>query len=198
VKVVFLAAGLMLSPVVFAQERQAAGDKATVVIYKGHHVATLWRAAFAVYVNDRMIVRLDRGRYCVAKLAPGTYLFRTKHKNQGAVELDARAGQTYYLRMDTDSGVQVTNARLRIETPEQARGDLRMMKPIEQGDIKDRSVVLWPVPGPPASEEVLRPARAPQSTQAQPVAAPVPQSQPQAKRICSQNGYRVPCPEDKP
>ena len=99
-------------------------------------------AAFAVYMNEKMIARLDRGIYLIAKLPPGHYEFRTKNRKAGGLELDVKHGETYYLRMDTESGAQVTNPRLSLVPREQSSFDLKQMTPIEPKGVKDKSVVL--------------------------------------------------------
>ncbi len=140
---------LLLFSILVSAQDVVKPPTATVYIYKSWHVATLWRAAFAVYFDDKMIARLDRGIYLVAQIPPGKHSFSTKDKKSGGVELDVKAGETYILRLDTDSGAQVTHPRLSIPAPEQARFDLKQMKPIEKKDIKDASVVLFPVPAIP-------------------------------------------------
>ena len=133
---------------VFAQE-STNKIKGTIYIYKTWHAGTLWRAAFAVYLDDKMIARLDRGIYLVAEVAPGKHSFSTKNKKSGGVELDIKAGEVYVLRLSTDSGAQVTHPSLSLPAPEQYKFDLKQMKPIEKGDIKKdgESIVLYPVPG---------------------------------------------------
>jgi hypothetical protein len=118
---------------------------ATVYIYKTWHAATLWRAAFAVYLDDKMIVRLDRGIYCVVHISPGTHQLSTKDKKSGGLEINFEAGKIYYVRMQTDTGAQVTHPRLSIPTPEESTFDLKQMKPIATGDIKDKTVASVPV-----------------------------------------------------
>jgi hypothetical protein len=118
---------------------------ATVYIYKTWHAATLWRAAFAVYLDDKMIVRLDRGIYCVAHIDPGTHQLSTKDKKSGGLEINFEAGKIYYVRMQTDTGAQVTHPRLSIPTSEESTFDLKQMKPIAAGDIKDKTVASIPV-----------------------------------------------------
>lgn len=122
--------------------------KGTVYIYKSWHAATLWRAAFAVFLDDKMIARLDRGIYMVAEIEPGKHSFSTKDKKSGGVELDIEAGKVYVLRLDTDSGGQVTHPRLSIPPVEQYKFDLKQMKAIEKKDIKKdgEKVVVFPVP----------------------------------------------------
>ena len=144
-KQIFLTMLLFLSVPLNAQQTDDKG-KATVYIYKTWHAATLWRAAFAIYLDDKMIARLDRGIYFVAQIPIGKHSFSTKNKKSGGVELDIKAGETYILRLDTDTGAQVTHPRLSIPAPEQSQFDLKQMKPIEKKDIKDASVVLFPVP----------------------------------------------------
>lgn len=117
---------------------------ATVYIYKTWHAATLWRAAFAVYLDNKMIVRLDRGIYCVVHIDPGTHQLSTKDKKSGGLEINFEAGKIYYVRMQTDTGTQVTHPRLSLPTPEESAFDLKQMKPIAAGDIKDKSVASIP------------------------------------------------------
>lgn len=119
-------------------------DTATVYIYKTWHTWTLWRAAFAVYLDNKMIARLDRGIYCVAHIEPGVHQLSTKDKRAGGVEINFEVGKTYYIRMTTDSGAQVTHPRLDIPSPEEALFDLGQMSPITQKDIKDKNIVSVP------------------------------------------------------
>lgn len=118
---------------------------ATVYIYKTWHGATLWRAAFAVYLDNKMIVRLDRGIYCVVHISPGSHQLSTKDKKAGGLEINFEAGKIYYVRMQTDSGAQVTHPRLSVPTPEESAFDLKQMKPVAAGDIKDTALVSIPV-----------------------------------------------------
>ena len=122
--------------------------KGTVYIYKTWHVATLWRAAFAIFLDDKMIARLDRGIYLVAEIELGKHSFSTKNKKSGGVELEIEAGKVYVLRLDTDSGMQVTPPHRSLAPPEQAKFDLKQMKPIEKKDIKKdgEKIVLFPSP----------------------------------------------------
>lgn len=117
-------------------------DRATFWIYKGWHSNTIWRATFGVWINEKEVARLDRGIYMIAKLAPGKYDFRTKNKKAGGVTLDVKAGETHYIRMDTDTSLMVIHPRLSIVAPEQARFDLKEMKPIEKRDVRDTSIIV--------------------------------------------------------
>jgi len=46
--------------------------------------------------------------------------------------------------MQTDTGNQVTHPRLSVPTPEESTFDLKQMKPVAAGDIKNKSVVTIP------------------------------------------------------
>lgn len=124
-----------------AQDRP---QTATVYIYKTWHVNTLWRAAFAVYIDEKMSARLDRGIFLEARLPAGKHSFHSKDKKSGGVELNLEAGKVYYLRLQTDSGTQVTHARINIPSKEESDYDIKQMKPIEKKDIKDPSTVFIP------------------------------------------------------
>jgi hypothetical protein len=119
-------------------------DKATVYIYKTWHVNTLGRAAFDVFIDDKVVAKLDRGIFLEAKLAPGKHSFFTKNKRSGGVVVDTEAGKVYYLRLQTDSGVGVDNPRINIPSKEESEFDMKQMKPIEKKDIKDPLTVFIP------------------------------------------------------
>lgn len=121
--------------------QDAAPDTATVYIYKAPHARTLWRAAFPVYADEKQIATLDGGRYFIARFPPGVHTFRSKNKKQGGVEIELKAGEVYYLRMETDEGVSVGKARITTVPKEQGGYDIKQMRPIKDKDIKDRGIV---------------------------------------------------------
>ena len=150
IRLLLISALLLFSLNTFGQG-STSKTKGTVYIYKTWHVATLWRAAFAIFLDDKMIARLDRGVYLVAEIDPGKHSFSTKSKKSGGVELDIEAGKVYVLRLETDSGMQVTNPHLSVPPIEQIKFDLKQMKPIEKKDIKKdgEGIVLFPSPSIP-------------------------------------------------
>lgn len=135
--VLVLTAVLLLCPsILHAQE------KAVVYVWKTWHPSTLGRAAFDVFLDEKPIAKLDRGRYFVALLAPGKHAFRTKTREAGAIELDFRPGQGYYLRMDTTTGLLIGRPVLTHVAEEEGRAAIKQAKSIKADDIRDRSIVV--------------------------------------------------------
>ena len=68
--------------------------------------------------------------------------------------IDAKAGATYYLRLDTeDGGARVKDPILRIAFEEDAKTAMQLMEPVKESDVKDKSVVLTSYPDHPAGQE---------------------------------------------
>ncbi len=154
-----LTLALMLSPSAFAQT--STNTKATVYIYKNWHLATVGRTVFKVYMNDKEIVRLDRHIYCIAKLDPGQYRFRTKYKAAPRILLEAKAGETYYLRLATENGGWTVKDPIisRELSDEDAKKELTFMEPVKPGDVKDKSTVLVNYPDHPAGQKRKKPSK---------------------------------------
>jgi uncharacterized protein DUF2846 len=116
-------------------------DKVTVYVYSLKHVKTLWRAAFPVYIDDKQVAKLDGERYFVAKLSPGKHVFRLKDKKRGGLDLKFEAGKTYYVRMEMREGATVGPVGLTLVPIENATYEIKQMKSINKGDIKDPLIV---------------------------------------------------------
>jgi hypothetical protein len=119
----------------------AHADKATVYVYSYRHVRTLGRVAPPVYLDGKVLAKLDGARFFVVRLEPGTHSFHLKDKKRGGIELDFKAGETYYVRMDMREGTTVGPAGLTLVPKENAEFDLKQMKPADKGDIKDKERV---------------------------------------------------------
>lgn len=142
---------LLLTVIIFSQpvesqtnEQDTDSNKVTVYVYKTPHQRTLGRVAPPVYCDEQLLAKLDGGRYFIVQLDPGTHSFRSKNKKDGGVEIELKAGQEYYLRMETRTGVQVNAPRISVVPNEEGRYDVKQMKYINDGDIKDRSKVTTP------------------------------------------------------
>lgn len=142
---------LLLTVITFLQpvesqvnQQDSESSKVTVHVYKTPHQRTLGRVAPPVYCDEQLLAKLDGGRYFIVKLDPGTHSFRSKNKKDGGVEIELKPGQEYFLRMETRSGVQVNAPRISVVPNEEGRYDVKQMKYVNDGDIKDRSKVITP------------------------------------------------------
>jgi hypothetical protein len=117
-------------------------DKAVVYVWKTWHVNTLRRITFDVYLDAKPIAKLDRNRYFVALVTPGRHVFSTKTLSASAVELDLKAGNSYYLRMDTTNGLTVGHPVLSHVSEEEGQTAIKQAQPIDPTDVIDHSVVF--------------------------------------------------------
>lgn len=116
-------------------------DKATVYVYSYRHVRTLGRVAPPVYLDGKVLAKLDGARFFVVRLEPGTHSFHLKDKKRGGIELDFKSGEMYYVRMDMREGMTVGPAGLTLVPKENAEFDPKQMKPADKDDIKDKERV---------------------------------------------------------
>lgn len=116
-------------------------NKATVYVYSYRHVRTLGRVAPPVYLDGKVMAKLDGARFFVVRLDPGMHSFHLKDKKRGGIEFDFKAGETYYVRMDMREGTTVGPAGLTLVPKENAEFDLKQMRPADKGDIKDKERV---------------------------------------------------------
>ncbi len=125
-----------------AQEpSKAAVDNVRVNVYR---YKQLYGKALrpSIYCDDKDVARLQSGRYVVLALAPGGHTFRSNDK-QSQIDLVLKSGQEYYIRIDITTGMGIWKAhgRLTLVQPEQGAGELKQMKPVDAGMIKDKELL---------------------------------------------------------
>lgn len=135
----FLSAGLLS-----AQTKP--NDKAIVYVYSYKHIKTLGRVAPPVYLDDKVLAKLDGERYFIVLVSPGTHKFNLKDKKRGGIEAEFLAGETYYIRMNMREGVTVGPSGLVLMPKENGTFDIKEMKPIKKDDIKAPDIVFDSVP----------------------------------------------------
>jgi hypothetical protein len=135
------AASVVLSALttVSAQAAHPDGEKVRVNVYR-------YKQYFgkglrpSIYCDEKDISRLQDGRYVVLLLTEGNHTFRSNDK-QSQVELNLKPGQQYYIRVDIAAGMWKGHGRLTLVQPEQGVAELREMRPVDSGMIKDREVI---------------------------------------------------------
>lgn len=138
---VFLLCGVFQT---FAQETEAANskDKATVYIYSLATHSTLGRIKPSIFVDAKEIAQIRPNRYFVLYLEPGNHeIHFKKSKKRGGIEMDFKAGETYYLRVNWKAEGTVRAQGFDIVQIESARYDLKHLKPIDDDNIKDKTRV---------------------------------------------------------
>jgi hypothetical protein len=99
----------------------------------------------SVFCDDQELARMQHGCYFSIRLDPGKHSCRSTD-GQSVVELDVKAGQTYYIRGEVvPVGGKPRGAITRI-SPEQGASEARKLKPLPSGMVKDPNRVLLDPP----------------------------------------------------
>ena len=119
-----------------------ASEKATVYIYR---YKQFMGAALnpSVYCDEQELARMDNGRYFAVNVDAGKHSFRSNDK-QANIEIDTKAGQKYFIRVEIASGLMKGHGRVVMMAPEQGESEIKRLKPLESSDVKDREKVALP------------------------------------------------------
>ena len=117
-------------------------EKATVYIYR---YKQFMGAALnpSVYCDDQELARMDNGRYFAVNVEAGKHNFRSNDK-QADIEIDAKAGQKYFIRVEIATGLMKGHGRVVMMAPEQGESEIKRLKPLESTDVRDRERVVLP------------------------------------------------------
>lgn len=94
----------------------------------------------SVYCDDVELARMDNGRYFTVKLAPGKHTFRSNDKQAG-IEIELKGGEEYYIRVEIVPGFMKGHGRLVFMQKEQGSYEIKKLKPLEAGKVKDKTRV---------------------------------------------------------
>lgn len=126
---------------VFSQVRPKEA-KAIVYVYALGAGSTMGKREPSVFVDEAEVAQVRPRRFFIALLEPGKHFIRLKKsKRTSGVALDLEAGQKYYVRLRWEVGSVVFAAGFDVVQRETAEYDLRELKPIDQYNIKDATVV---------------------------------------------------------
>ena len=94
----------------------------------------------SVYCDDQELARMDNGRYIGVTLEPGKHTCRMGDKQTG-FELEMKPGETYYAKITIDTGLLKGHGRLTLLQKEQGAFELKKVKPLGAGKVKNRALV---------------------------------------------------------
>jgi uncharacterized protein DUF2846 len=140
-------------------------SKATVYIYRYKQFVGSALSP-SVYCDEAQLARMDNGRYFKASVDPGKHTFRSNDQQSG-IDLDVKAGQDYFIRVEIAAGFMKGHGRLILTSAEQGRYEVQSskLKPLDASKVVDSARVSVEE----AKFETPVPAAAPQ---AQPQAQP--------------------------
>jgi hypothetical protein len=103
----------------------AAQQATTVIIYRSpNDHRRLW--APAAFCDGSKVASLSGGKFVTLSVAPGRHEFRSNNKKRG-VAIDAKPGETYYLRVNGGVGISGEYGTLDMVPPEQGRYETKSM-----------------------------------------------------------------------
>jgi len=116
-------------------------SKAVVYVYRYKQFVGSALAP-SVYCDEVQLARMENGRYFSVKLDPGKHSFRSNDAQSG-VELELKAGQEYFIRVEIATGMLKGHGRLLLTAPEQGRYEVKssQLKPLDAGKIVDTARV---------------------------------------------------------
>ena len=95
----------------------------------------------SVYCDDTELARMDNGRFFAAKLSSGKHTFHSNDQQAG-IDVDLKSGQDYYIRVEIAAGMMKGHGRLTLVAPEQGSYEIKKLKPLDAGNIKDNEHVV--------------------------------------------------------
>ena len=115
--------------------------KATVYVYRYKQFVGSALAP-SVYCDETELARMENGRYFTVKLDPGKHSFRSNDKQSGT-ELDMKAGQEYFVRVELVAGAMKGHGRLVLMSPEQGGYELKSskLKPLGSNKVVNATLV---------------------------------------------------------
>jgi uncharacterized protein DUF2846 len=135
-------AAIAQEPVADSQKTtDAKPSKATVYVYRYKQFVGSALAP-SVYCDEIELARAENGRYFTVRLDPGKHAIRSNDKQSG-MELDVKAGQEYFLRVEIATGFMKGHGRLVLMSPEQGGYEMKSskLKPLDSNKVLNPTLV---------------------------------------------------------
>lgn len=116
-------------------------SKATVYVYR-YKQFTGSALAPSIFCDGKQLARMENGRYFTAKLEPGKHSFTSNDKQSG-IDLDLKAGEEYFVRVEIATGFAKGHGRLVLVPREQGSYERKSdkLKPLDVDKVTDKEVV---------------------------------------------------------
>ena len=124
-------------------QQTAGGNPSKAVVYVYRYKQFVGSAlAPSVYCDETELARMENGRYFTVKLDPGKHSFRSNDKQSG-IELEAKSGQEYFLRVEIATGFMKGHGRVVLVAPEQGSYELKSSKlrPLDSNKVVSGTLV---------------------------------------------------------
>ena len=124
-----------------SQQSNSQQSQATVYVYRYKQFVGSALAP-SVYCDEVQLARMENGRYFTVRLDAGKHNFRSNDAQSG-VELDLKAGQAHFIRVEIATGMMKGHGRLILMSPEQGSYELKSskLKPLDPSKVVDKARV---------------------------------------------------------
>jgi hypothetical protein len=137
-----IVAVLLTSCLLWAQKAAAAQEQtpvATICIYRAHRFEGSALKP-SVYIDQVEITRLHNGESVQVTVSPGQHRVNSNDKSTG-IDLDAKAGQTFYVRVDIKTGAWKGHGAITLVDPQQGKYEFSQQKLSLTRDLTSNQVV---------------------------------------------------------
>src|SRR5215469_10653220 len=116
-------------------------SKATVYVYRYKQFVGSALSP-SIYCDGGELARMENGRYFTANLEPGKHTFTSDDKQSG-IDLDLKAGEEYFIRVELATGFAKGHGRLVLVPREQGSYELKSdkLKPLDANKVANKDVV---------------------------------------------------------
>ncbi len=122
------------------ESTKATVDTVTVIFYR--YKAFVGSALEpGVFCDDVEIAKMDNGRWFKAMIAPGKHVLQSNDKQSG-IELDLKAGEEYYIRVDLVAGFWKGHGRVTLVPKEQGAFEIEKLKVLGKDKGRDAKRVV--------------------------------------------------------
>jgi Protein of unknown function (DUF2846) len=115
--------------------------KAIVYFYSLKTIKTLGQVKKPIFLDDKEIADVRPERYFIVLIEPGNHNFRLKDKKFGGIEMNFEAGKIYYIKMGWQADAMLKPSGISRVEPESGAFDIKQLKPVDEKNIKDKTVV---------------------------------------------------------
>ncbi|WP_020648085.1 DUF2846 domain-containing protein [Solimonas variicoloris] len=98
-----------------AKQFAPVADQASVYIYRNENMGAAIK--MGIYVDDAPLAQTAANTYVYTLLAPGPHTIRSHAENNSEVQIDAKAGEVYYVWQEVKMGVMSARSKLQIVDP---------------------------------------------------------------------------------
>lgn len=138
-----------------AESAEAKTGKATIYVYRYKQFVGSALAP-SIYCDGAELARMENGRYFTVKIEPGKHTFTSNDKQSG-IDLDLKAGDEYFMRVELATGFAKGHGRLVLVPREQGAYELKSdkLKALDANKVANKDVVSLDEPhlGPTSVEE---------------------------------------------